>query len=105
MKVVKVIMVLAGLLLALAVAAYVFWLRPQLRFAEVGTAYGSKQMCSCLFVSDMSLDQCQADLGDDLAAVTFIREEAAVTAQVLDGRISNRAEHVPGLGCKLVPDS
>jgi len=105
MSVVKVILAITALLIAAIGAAYLFWLRPQLEFAQIGTAYGAKKMCSCLHVAELTLDQCKADFTEDISMVTFIPEEAAVTVEVLGGRVSNRAIYRPGLGCALVPDT
>jgi len=104
MSAVKVIIAIFVLLIVGAVAAYQFWLKPQIEFAQIGTAYGAKKMCSCLNVSELSLDQCKADFTEDISMVTFIPEENAVTVEVMGGRITNRAIYRPGLGCTLVAE-
>lgn len=104
MRVVKVII---GLGLGLVIAGglgYTLWLKPQLEFASVATAYGAKKMCSCLFVSDLSLDSCKADFTEDISMVDFTPDETGVTVEVLGGRISARADYQSGLGCALVPE-
>ncbi|GLQ22641.1 hypothetical protein GCM10007853_05150 [Algimonas ampicilliniresistens] len=104
MSAVKVIITILALLFAAVGAAYQFWLKPQIEFAQIGTAYGAKKMCSCLNVSELSLDQCKADFTEDISMVTFIPDKNAVTVEVLGGRISNRAIYRPGLGCTLVTE-
>lgn len=105
MKIVKVILILGVLIAFLAGVAYVVWIKPQLEFARVATAFAAKKVCSCLHVAEMSLDQCRADFTDDVSMATIEADGQTVTVEVLDGRISSRAVHTPGLGCTLLPAS
>lgn len=105
MSVVKVIIGLGVALIAIGVAAYAFWLKPQLEFAEIATAFGAKKFCSCLYVAELSVDQCKIDFTDDVSMATFIPEDKAVTVDVMGGRISSRAIYQEGLGCVLKPQS
>lgn len=101
MSLVKVIIGISAALLAVAAAAYVFWLKPQLEFAEIATAFGAKKFCSCLYVAELTEAQCKLDFTDDVSMATFIPEDRAVTVQVLGGRMSSRAVYKDGQGCVL----
>ncbi|MEL6686192.1 MAG: hypothetical protein AAFP97_01065 [Pseudomonadota bacterium] len=103
MKIVKVIIAMGVILGLMAGAAYTFWLKPQLEFANVATAFAAKKVCSCLHVAEMSLEQCRADFTDDVSMATIIAEGQTVTVEVLGGRVSSRAVHTPDLGCTLLP--
>lgn len=105
MSVVKVIIGLGVALIAIGFSAYAFWLKPQLEFAEIATAFGAKKFCSCLYVAELSVDQCKIDFTDDVSMATFIPEDKAVTVDVMGGRISSRAIYQEGLGCVLKPQS
>jgi hypothetical protein len=105
MSVVKVIIGLGVALIAAGVAAYTFWLKPQLEFAEIATAFGAKKFCSCLYVAELTEDQCKVDFTDDVSMATFIPEDKAVTVKVLGGRISSRSVYQEGLGCVLQPEN
>ncbi|MGJ8561222.1 MAG: hypothetical protein ACSHX3_13385 [Litorimonas sp.] len=103
MSVVKVIIGLGVALIVVGTAAYAFWLKPQLEFAEIATAFGAKKFCSCLYVAELTVDQCKADFTDDVSMATFTSEDQAVTVEVLGGRMSSRAVYNEGLGCVLNP--
>lgn len=105
MNVVKVIIGIGVALIAVAAAAYTFWLKPQIEFAEIATAFGAKKFCSCLYVAELTEDQCKVDFTDDVSMATFIPEDNAVTVEVLGGRISSRAVYEGASGCVLRPDS
>jgi hypothetical protein len=105
MSVVKVIIGLGVVLIAIATAAYTFWLKPQIEFAEIATAFGAKKFCSCLYVAELTVDQCKVDFTDDVSMATFIPEDRAVTVEVLGGRISSRAVYEDETGCVLRPES
>jgi hypothetical protein len=103
MKVVKVIVVVALVLLGAAWAGYALWLKPQLQFAQVATAFAAKKVCSCLHVAELPMEVCEADFTDDVSMVSFQADGNVVSAEVLGGRISSVARHTPGLGCALSP--
>lgn len=103
MRAVKVIIGLGLVGVALGTAAYAFWLKPQLEFAEIATAFGAKKFCSCLYVAELSEDQCKADFTDDVSMATFLPEDKAVTVEVFGGRISSRAVYEGATGCVLRP--
>ena len=91
-----------------------FWLKQQVAFAQVATAYGAKQVCSCRFVAERELQSCLVDFPADLSAVSFnvsssliaenrsARSDDTVTASVLGGLIQSRARYEAGLGCAVV---
>ena len=101
MKVVKAILILVAVLVVMAGAVWQFWLKAQVEFAQVGTAYGAKVVCSCRFVAEREMTSCQGDFTEDVSAFTFTETDNTVTASVL-GVISNTAIFEPGLGCTLV---
>lgn len=114
MKFVKTILIIALSLAALFAAVWQFWLKGQVEFADIATAYGAKQVCSCRFVAERELDSCFGDFTTDISLIDFsvssseVRSETAttradtVTASVLGGLIRNQARFEPGLGCTLV---
>lgn len=103
MKVVKVIMGFGVVLFAIGVAAYMFWLKPQLAFADVATNFAAKKFCSCIYVAGLTEDQCRVDFTDDVSIATFILEDRAVRVDVLGGRVSSRAVYQGATGCVLLP--
>lgn len=97
--------ILAGFA-ALALAAGLLWhlvLAEQVAFARVATAYGAKKVCSCLHVSGRSLTECKADFTEDVGAVTLTDTGDGATAEVL--WLRETALHVPGQGCRLMPEA
>ena len=113
MKPVKVLLILVAAFIVIAGAVWQFWLKGQLEFAKVATAYGAKQVCSCVFVAERDFDSCLGDFTEDVSQVSFAvssseivengaaRNDDTVTAQVLGGIIKNRARFERGLGCTL----
>ncbi|MDJ0921638.1 MAG: hypothetical protein QNI84_10955 [Henriciella sp.] len=114
MKLVKGLLILLAILAVMALGAWQFWLKGQVEFAKVATAYGAKMVCSCQFVAERELDSCLGDFTNDVSQVSFTvssgellddgtaRAENTVTASVLGGLIQNQARFEPGLGCTLV---
>ena len=92
------------LLIVTAIAGMVwgFFLRDQVKFASIATAYGAKQVCSCRFVGERPMDSCLTDFTVDISLFSFEETEDAVTASVFGGVIASRAIHTEGLGCTLV---
>lgn len=70
------------------------WLKDQVAYARIATAYGAKQVCSCLHVAERPMDSCLNDFPTDFSAVT--------RASVLGGLVDARAHFEPGLGGTLV---
>ena len=116
MNFVKIILGLVLGLLLIGGAVWQFWLKDQVAFAKVATAYGAKQVCSCLFVGERELDSCLGDFTADVSAVSFdvsssrtvvdgqTRTNDTVTASVLGGLIQDTARFHPNLGCALVDE-
>ena len=102
MKVVKVLLVTLGVMLVLIGVGWQVWLKDQVAFARVATAYGAKQVCSCLHVAERPMDSCMGDFTTDISAVSFADDGAETNATVLGGLVSARARFEPGLGCTLV---
>ncbi|MGB6317090.1 MAG: hypothetical protein WBG08_00520 [Litorimonas sp.] len=105
MKVVKVIVAVTALIGAALWAGYAVWLKPQLEFAEIATAFAAKKVCSCLHVAELPMERCEVDFTDDVSMVEFVSDGDEVRAEVLGGRIAGRAVHRPGIGCTVVPDA
>ena len=92
------------LLAGAAGLTYSVWLKPQLEFAAVATAFAAKKACSCVHVAKLSFEQCRADFTDDVSMATFTPGENRMTVSVLGGRVSSEAVYTPGLGCRLLPE-
>ncbi|NBC21286.1 MAG: hypothetical protein GVY06_09650 [Alphaproteobacteria bacterium] len=80
-----------------------FWLKDQLAFARLGTAYGAKMVCSCRFVAGRDMASCEGDFTVDTSRFVFEEGEDRIEVSVLGGLVSSRAVHEPGLGCAVVP--
>ncbi|MEM7638241.1 MAG: hypothetical protein AAF269_04185 [Pseudomonadota bacterium] len=114
MKPVKALLIAALATMVVGGTVWHFWLKPQVPFAQVATAYVAKQVCSCQFVAEREFESCLGDFTEDVSAINFEvsqREyiqlgttyvDATVTASVLGGLIKNRARYEPGLGCAVV---
>jgi len=113
MNPVKALLIGLAALIMIGGAVWQFWLKEQVAFAQVATAYGAKQVCSCLFVAEREFDSCLGDFTEDVSQVNFAvsssritengrsRRDDTVTAEVFGGMIQNRARFEPGLGCTL----
>nr|WP_070960489.1 hypothetical protein [Hyphomonas sp. Mor2] len=113
MKPVKALLIPLAALILIGATVWQFWLKGQVEFAKVATAYGAKQVCSCVFVAEREFDSCLGDFTEDVSQVSFsvssseivengaARTDQTVMAQVLGGMIRNRARFEPGLGCTL----
>ncbi len=104
MKLVKVFAVIAVVLAIGAGIGWQVWLKDQVAYAKVATAYRAKMVCSCRFVAGREMDSCMQDFTVDISAVTVSEEEDTITASVLGGAIKSRAAFEDGLGCALVHD-
>ena len=114
MKLVKALLIVGLAILVIGGINWHFWIKQQVAFAQVATAYGAKQVCSCQFVAERAFDSCLGDFTEDVSAVSFrvsssqVTENGnttvndTVTASVLGGLIKNRARFEPGLGCTVV---
>jgi hypothetical protein len=92
------------LLAGAAGLTYSVWLKPQLEFAAVATAFAAKKACSCVHVAKLSFEQCQSDFTDDVSMATFTQGDNSMIVSVLGGRVSSEAVYTPGLGCRLLPE-
>ena len=102
MKIVKVLLIVFVVLLVIAGLGWQFWLKDQVAFAKVATAYGAKQVCSCLHVAERPMDSCMDDFTTDISAVRIADDGAVTRASVLGGLVDAKARFEPGLGCTLV---
>jgi len=108
MKFAKAFLIILAVLAIVGGALWHFFLKEQVGFGKVATAYAAKQICSCRFVSEREMDSCQADFTQDVSALeiseTYIdatgRADQSITASAL-GLISATASYEPGLGCVL----
>lgn len=105
MRVVKVIISLGLGAVAILSGLYLFWLKPQLEYAEIATAFAAKKFCSCLHVAGLTEDQCRVDFTDDVSMATFIPQDNGAVVEVLDGKITSRATYRSQIGCVLEPDT
>ncbi|MEE9381153.1 MAG: hypothetical protein V3V03_07095 [Hyphomonadaceae bacterium] len=114
MKLVKVLLIVIAVLAIIAAGFWQFFLKDQIPYARVATAYGAKQVCSCRFVAEREMASCMGDFTLDISAVSFevassrvtengtVATEDTVIASVLGGLIKSEARFEPGLGCALV---
>ena len=114
MNLVKGILIASAILFAIGIALWHFFLKEQVAFAKVATAYGAKQVCSCRFVAERAFESCLGDFTADVSQIRFAVSSShvmdsgqestddTVTASVLGGLIKNQARYEPGLGCTLV---
>jgi 3-deoxy-D-arabino-heptulosonate 7-phosphate (DAHP) synthase class II len=71
------------------------------RVARIAVAYAAEQTCSCLLVSDRTVDSCRGDLGGGMARLlSFEVTKTEVTATML-GIFSSRAAFEEGFGCHV----
>ncbi len=90
-----------ALVAALAAGGWRFWMKDQVAYARVATAYGAKQVCSCRFISAREIDSCLGDFTQDISLVSFSEEGQEITASVLGGLVRATAAYEDGLGCAL----
>ena len=102
MNLVKALLVIVAVLAAIGAAVWQFWLKDQVAYAEVATAYGAKMVCSCLHVAERDMASCRNDFTSDFDAVKFSDDGRVTRASVLGGPVKSDAAFEPGLGCTLV---
>lgn len=108
MKNVKALLVVAGIAALATGAGIVFYPNQQvahadeLAHAEILTALGAKQVCSCLHVAGREMDSCQWDFTFDMSGISYTDENNITRASSHKGRVSAEAKYTPGLGCTLV---
>lgn len=95
------IALLALILVVLAIAW--FW-QPISARAAAGTAYGARVACSCRYLGERTLEQCEADFlpGMGMVALSEDVEARSVTASV-PLIASDTAMWRKGEGCRLEP--
>lgn len=87
----------------LAVGAGAWASRGQVDYANIATGYAAKQTCSCLHVSERTLDACMADFPEDAREnITISQDGNTVHASVLFGAISAEAIYEEEYGCRIV---
>jgi len=109
MKFTKAFLILLAVLALIGAATWQFFLKEQVGFGKVASAYAAKQICSCRFVSERDMESCKTDFTQDISPLniteTYIdatgRADQSVTASALGGLISEKATFEPGLGCTL----
>ncbi|WP_084396242.1 hypothetical protein [Henriciella aquimarina] len=102
MKLVKIFAVGLAIIGLAGALVWQVWLKDQVAYAKVATAYGAKMVCSCRFVAGREMESCKGDFTADVSAVTFSEDGETIRASVLGGVISAEADHEEGLGCVLV---
>lgn len=102
MKLVKVLLVAIIVIGVIGGLGWQFWLKGQVDYAKVATAYGAKMVCSCLHVAERPMESCKQDFTADVSAVSFSDNGDTTRAQVLGGLVSAKAKFEPDLGCTLV---
>ncbi|MEM6898572.1 MAG: hypothetical protein AAF583_02215 [Pseudomonadota bacterium] len=106
MKFSRLVLIILAALVVGGTALWQFFLKGQLAYADIASAYVAKQTCSCRFVGERELDSCLGDFTQDVS-ILDIREGGgaatqSITASAL-GIVSATAVHQPGLGCVLQP--
>lgn len=102
MKFVKALLVLVVVLGVIGGITWQVWLKDQVAYAKVATAYGAKMVCSCLHVGEREMASCRNDFTADVGAVSFADDGQTTRASVLGGLVGAEARFEPGLGCTLV---
>ena len=108
MKLVKALLVVAGIVLFAAGLIAIFYPNQQaahaegLARAEILASLGAKQVCSCLHVAGRELDSCQGDFTLDMTGISYTDENNITRATSHEGRVSAQAKFTPGVGCTLI---
>lgn len=108
MKFAKAFLIILVVLAIIGGALWHFFLKEQVGFGKVATAYAAKQICSCRFISEREMDSCKTDFTQDISQLKISETDIdttgptdqSVTASVL-GVISATATYDPSLGCVL----
>ena len=103
MKIVKALAIGIAILVIAGILGWQFFLKDQVAYAKIATAYGAKMVCSCRFVAERPMESCLTDFTTDISMVSFTKSETAIRASVLGGLVSSEARNTgPGTGCTLV---
>ena len=102
MKLVKTLLIVGVTLCVIGGLAWQFFLKRQVAYAEVATAYNAKMVCSCLHVAGRGMDSCREDFTSDMSVLSLADSGDTTTASILGGVVKSEARFEPGLGCTLV---
>ncbi len=102
MKNVKVLLGIVVIIGILAGAVWQFYLKNQMEYARIATAYGAKQVCSCRFIGEREMQSCRQDFTDNISALTITQHDETITATAPLGLAKGSARYTPELGCSLV---
>jgi len=107
MKFVKVILVVLTVIAVIGAVFWQAWLKDQVAYARIATAYGAKSACSCRFVAGREMASCRGDFTQDLSMFTFADTDTdagrGVRVSLLSGLVSAHATYTPRQGCTLEP--
>lgn len=93
-----------GGLVVLGVGATGAWMaREPLQYAEIATAYGAKQLCSCRFVAGRTEAACLAEFpAEARQQISMATTANGVRASAAFGLIAAEAATTPEGGCTLI---
>lgn len=92
--------------LALIILIFVWNLSAIKAYTDVGTGYAARVVCSCRYVGERSLNDCEKDLepGMELVALSDDETDKRVTATIAL-LAEDQAEFREGFGCVLLSDA
>lgn len=103
MKIVKAIGIAVLVLAVIGGLVWQFWLKNQVEYAKIASAYGAKMVCSCRFVAERPMASCLTDFTADISMISFEETGTGIRASVLGGLVSAEARNTgPETGCTLV---
>ncbi|MEO1405079.1 MAG: hypothetical protein AAFV54_01135 [Pseudomonadota bacterium] len=106
MKFSRLVLIILAVLVLGGAALWQFFLKGQLAYADIASAYVAKQTCSCRFIAERELDSCLGDFTQDVSILDVSEGSSAgfetITASAL-GIVSATAVHQAGTGCVLQP--
>jgi len=93
----------AGVLVGAALVWGVWsWYLPTRRAVDIGAGMLAKQVCSCVFVADRSVDDCRADQFESMDPIRLeVRHDEKRVRAWLPALGERTAIHREGLGCVL----
>lgn len=90
-----------GAALVVLVGGGAYAARGNVAYARIATGYAAKTTCSCLHVSNRTLESCMADFPPDAQRnISVTQDGNEVRASVL-GVISSKAVYEDGYGCRI----
>ena len=100
----KRLVVVGGIVFVAIVISSVVWsLRDDVAYAHIAAGYAAKTTCSCLHVSERSMDSCLSDLPEEARNNFTITEDAdRVRASALFGAVSSEAVFEEEYGCRVL---